>query len=79
VALVCLYFPQLVPPSVTIYSAAAGRSTLVFLTMMIGVIGPGTIAYGVYAHWVFRSAPPAIHVNGPPSPANGRVALSPSK
>jgi cytochrome d ubiquinol oxidase subunit II len=61
-ALVCLYFPQLVPPSVTIYSAAAGRSTLVFLIAMIGVIGPTTVAYGIYAHWVFRSAPRAINV-----------------
>jgi cytochrome d ubiquinol oxidase subunit II len=58
-ALISLYFPVLVPPSVTIYSAAAGRTTLVFLTAMIGIIGPGTVAYGIYAHWVFRSAPPA--------------------
>ncbi|MDQ1739990.1 MAG: cytochrome bd ubiquinol oxidase subunit [Pseudonocardiales bacterium] len=79
VALTCLYFPQLVPPSVTVFSAAAGRSTLVFLTMMIGIIGPGTVAYGVYAHWVFRSAPAAVHVPETPSPAHGRAALSPSK
>jgi cytochrome d ubiquinol oxidase subunit II len=77
-ALVCLYFPQLVAPSVTIYSAAAGRSTLVFLAAMIGIIGPGTVAYGIYAHWVFRSAPPALHVAEPPPAANGRSALSPS-
>jgi cytochrome d ubiquinol oxidase subunit II len=78
-ALICLYFPVLVPPSVTIYSAAAGRTTLVFLTVMIGIIGPGTVGYGVYAHWVFRSARPAIHVPETPPPANGRAALSPSK
>jgi cytochrome d ubiquinol oxidase subunit II len=78
-ALTCLYFPQLVPPSVTIYSAAAGRSTLVFLTMMIGIIGPGTLAYGIYAHWVFRSRPPDIHLPETPSSANGRAAFSPSK
>ncbi|MCU1655761.1 MAG: cytochrome d ubiquinol oxidase subunit [Pseudonocardiales bacterium] len=77
-ALVCLYFPQLVAPSVTIYSAAAGRNTLVFLTAMIGIIGPGTVAYGIYAHWVFRSAPRAIHVAETPPAANGRGALSPS-
>ncbi|MCW2670390.1 MAG: cytochrome d ubiquinol oxidase subunit [Frankiales bacterium] len=59
-ALACLYFPQLVPPSVTIYSAAAGRTTLVFLAVMMGVFGPGTVAYGVYAHWVFRAAPPPV-------------------
>jgi cytochrome d ubiquinol oxidase subunit II len=78
-ALVCLYFPQLVPPSVTIYSAAAGRNTLVFLTVMIGLIGPGTVAYGIYAHWVFRSAQPVkLAAEAPPS-ANGAAALSPSR
>jgi cytochrome d ubiquinol oxidase subunit II len=79
VALVSLYFPQLVPPSVTIYSAAAGRNTLVFLTVMIGLIGPGTVAYGIYAHWVFRSAPPANPGPQPAPAANGRGALAPSK
>jgi cytochrome d ubiquinol oxidase subunit II len=77
-ALVCLYFPQLVAPSVTIYSAAAGRSTLVFLAAMIGIIGPGTVAYGIYSHWVFRSAAPATHVPETPPAAHGRGALSPS-
>jgi cytochrome d ubiquinol oxidase subunit II len=77
-ALVCLLFPQLVPPSVTIYSAAAGRNTLVFLTAMIGIIGPGTVGYGIYAHWVFRSAPSATHVAETQSAADSRVALSPS-
>jgi cytochrome d ubiquinol oxidase subunit II len=77
-ALICLYFPQLVPPSVTIYSAAAGRNTLVFLTVMIGIIGPGTVAYGIYAHWVFRSAPPANPVPETPPAAHGPAALSPS-
>jgi cytochrome d ubiquinol oxidase subunit II len=77
VALTCLYFPQLVPPSVTIFSAAAGRSTLVFLTVMIGIIGPGTLGYGIYAHWVFRSRPAAIQVPETPPAARGRAALSP--
>jgi cytochrome d ubiquinol oxidase subunit II len=78
-ALICLYFPQLVPPSVTMYSAAAGRNTLVFLTVMIGIIGPGTVAYGIYAHWVFRSASPPTPVPEAPPAAHGRAALSPSK
>jgi cytochrome bd ubiquinol oxidase subunit II len=54
VALLALFFPQLVPPSVTLYSAAASRETLVFLVIAIGVIGPVTIAYHVYANWIFR-------------------------
>jgi cytochrome d ubiquinol oxidase subunit II len=77
-ALICLYFPVLVPPSVTIYSAAAGRNTLVFLTVMIGIIGPGTVGYGIYAHWVFRSAPPAKPVAERPPTAPDRAALSPT-
>jgi cytochrome d ubiquinol oxidase subunit II len=76
-ALVCLYFPQLVAPSVTIYSAAAGRTTLVFLAAMIGVIGPGTVAYGIYAHWVFRTRRD-VYVGQTPPAAQGRAALSPS-
>jgi cytochrome d ubiquinol oxidase subunit II len=75
-AVVCLYFPQLVAPSVTIYSAAAGRSTLVFLAAMIGIIGPGTVAYGIYAHWVF-GARRAVHVAEKPPATQGRGAPSP--
>jgi cytochrome d ubiquinol oxidase subunit II len=57
IAFVSLYYPQLVPPSVTIYSAAASRETLVFLTVMMGLLGPVTVGYGIYAHWVFRARP----------------------
>ena len=58
VALLALYFPQIVPPSVTLYSSAASRETLAFLVIAIGVIGPVTIAYHVYANWVFRGRQP---------------------
>jgi cytochrome bd ubiquinol oxidase subunit II len=58
VGLVALFYPQLVPPSVTLYSAAASRETLVFLVIAIGVIGPVTIAYHAYANWVFRGRQP---------------------
>jgi cytochrome d ubiquinol oxidase subunit II len=54
VALVALFYPQIVPPSVTLYSAAASRETLAFLVIAIGVIGPVTIAYHAYSNWVFR-------------------------
>jgi cytochrome d ubiquinol oxidase subunit II len=76
-ALLCLYFPQLVAPSVTIYSAAAGRSTLVFLAAMIGIIGPGTVAYGIYAHWVFGTGRAGHVAEKPPAPQGGG-APSPS-
>jgi cytochrome bd ubiquinol oxidase subunit II len=58
VALLALYYPQLVPPSVTLYSAAASRETLAFLVIAIGVLGPLTIAYHVYSNWVFRGRQP---------------------
>jgi cytochrome bd ubiquinol oxidase subunit II len=54
VALVALYYPQLVPPSVTLYSSAASRETLAFLVIAICVFLPGTIAYHAYSNWVFR-------------------------
>jgi cytochrome d ubiquinol oxidase subunit II len=58
VALVAQYFPQLVPPSVTLYSAAASRDTLAFLVIAISIFLPGTIAYHVYSNWVFRGRQP---------------------
>jgi cytochrome d ubiquinol oxidase subunit II len=58
VALLALYFPQLVPPSVTLYSAGASRETLAFLVIAISVLLPGTIAYHVYANWIFRGRQP---------------------
>jgi cytochrome d ubiquinol oxidase subunit II len=58
VALLALYFPQIVPPSVTLYSSAASRETLAFLVIAIGVLGPVTIAYHVYSNWVFRGRQP---------------------
>jgi cytochrome d ubiquinol oxidase subunit II len=58
VALLALYFPQLVPPSVTLYSAAPSRDTLAFLVIAISVFLPGTIAYHVYSNWVFRGRQP---------------------
>jgi cytochrome bd ubiquinol oxidase subunit II len=57
-ALVALYYPQIVPPSVTVYSSAASRNTLAFMVIAIGVFVPGTIAYHAYANWVFRGRQP---------------------
>jgi cytochrome bd-type quinol oxidase subunit 2 len=58
VALVALYYAQIVPPSVTLYSSAASRETLAFLVIAICVFIPGTIAYHAYANWVFRGRQP---------------------
>jgi cytochrome bd ubiquinol oxidase subunit II len=74
VALLALYHPQLVPPSVTLYSSAASRETLAFLVIAISVIVPGTIAYHAYANWVFRGRQP---LDGAVVPG-GRPAASPA-
>jgi cytochrome bd ubiquinol oxidase subunit II len=58
VALVALYFPQIVPPSVTLYSAGASRETLAFMVIAICVFVPGTLAYHAYSNWVFRGRQP---------------------
>jgi cytochrome d ubiquinol oxidase subunit II len=81
VALLALYYPQLVPPSVTLYSAAASRETLAFLVIAISVLGPLTIAYHIYSNWVFRGrqpldrAPvPSIRPAAPPAASGARRA-----
>jgi cytochrome d ubiquinol oxidase subunit II len=58
VALVALYFPQVVPPSVTLYSAGASRETLAFMVIAICIFVPGTIAYHAYSNWIFRGRQP---------------------
>ncbi len=71
VALVALY-PQIVPPSVTLYSSAASRNTLAFLVIAMSVFAPLTIAYHAYANWVFRGRQPlddgAVAPRAVPSP-----------
>ena len=74
VALLALYYPQLVPPSVTLYSSAASRETLAFLVIAISVIVPGTIAYHAYANWVFRGRQPLDDAAVP----GGRPAAPPA-
>jgi cytochrome d ubiquinol oxidase subunit II len=77
VALVALYFPQLVPPSVTLYSAASSRNTLAFLVIAVSVFVPATIAYHAYANWVFRGRQPLDDVAVPGRPAAPSAVRSP--
>jgi cytochrome d ubiquinol oxidase subunit II len=58
VALLVLFYPQLVPPSVTLYSSAASPQTIAFLVIAVGLIVPVTVAYQGYANWVFRGRQP---------------------
>ncbi|MBG0742361.1 cytochrome d ubiquinol oxidase subunit II [Cylindrospermopsis raciborskii LB2897] len=47
-------FPNIIPPSVTIYQAAAAPSSLVFMLTFIGFLIPVVLFYNVYNYVVFR-------------------------
>ncbi len=47
-------FPQIIPPSVTIYEAAAAPSSLVFMLTFIGFLIPILLFYNIYNYIVFR-------------------------
>ena len=49
-----LLYPMLVPPHVTVHSAASPYSSLLFLTIGVGVFIPVILAYQAYGYWVFR-------------------------
>ena len=75
VALLALFYPQIVPPSVTLYASAASRETIDFLVIAIGLILPLTIAYHVYANWVFRGRQPQDGAMVPHGPATARAVI----
>ena len=47
-------FPNIIPPSITIYQAAAAPSSLVFMIVFIGFLIPIMLSYNVYNYLVFR-------------------------
>jgi len=47
-------YPYAVPPSVTLYEAAAQRQTLIFTLWGVCVVLPAVLAYTRYSYWVFR-------------------------
>jgi len=49
-----LLYPTLVPPSITVHSAASPHTTLLFLMIGVGVCIPIILTYQAYAYWVFR-------------------------
>jgi len=49
-----LIFPNIIPPSVTIYEAAAAPSTLVFMLTFVGFLIPILLGYNIYNYAVFR-------------------------
>ncbi|MEL6383992.1 MAG: cytochrome d ubiquinol oxidase subunit II [Cyanobacteria bacterium J06626_18] len=49
-----IIFPAIIPPSVTIYEAAAAPSSLVFMLTFIGFLIPILLFYNIYNYIVFR-------------------------
>lgn len=49
-----LLYPTLIPPSITVHNAASPHTTLLFLTIGVGVCIPIILAYQAYAYWIFR-------------------------
>jgi cytochrome d ubiquinol oxidase subunit II len=48
------FYPFMVPPSLTIWDAAAPDESLAFLLVGALVLVPMILAYTAYAYWVFR-------------------------
>jgi cytochrome d ubiquinol oxidase subunit II len=48
------FYPQIVPPDVSIWQAASPDSSLKFLLVGAGVLIPVIMAYTAYSYWVFR-------------------------
>ncbi len=47
-------YPLAIPPSVSIYEAAAQPESLSFMLVGVGLVLPLVVAYSFYSHWVFR-------------------------
>jgi cytochrome d ubiquinol oxidase subunit II len=47
-------FPYLVPPSLTIWQAAAAPATQVFMLMCTLVMLPIILGYVIFVYWIFR-------------------------
>ncbi|MEN9207663.1 MAG: cytochrome d ubiquinol oxidase subunit II [Gloeomargarita sp. GMQP_bins_120] len=58
-----LIFPHIIPPSITIYQAAAAPSTLVFMLTFVGFLIPIVLGYNIYNYVVFRGK-----IGGPGKP-----------
>jgi len=49
-----LLYPTLVPPDITVHTAASPHSSLLFLMVGVGVVTPIILTYQAYGYWVFR-------------------------
>jgi cytochrome bd ubiquinol oxidase subunit II len=49
-----LLYPTLVPPGITVHDAASPHSSLLFLTIGVGIVIPVVLTYQAFGYWVFR-------------------------
>jgi cytochrome d ubiquinol oxidase subunit II len=49
-----LLYPMLIPPDVTVHSAASPHTSLVFLMIGVGLFVPIILTYQAFGYWVFR-------------------------
>jgi cytochrome d ubiquinol oxidase subunit II len=49
-----IVFPYIIPPTITIYQAAASPSAMVFMLTFIGILIPIMLFYNIYNYVVFR-------------------------
>jgi cytochrome bd ubiquinol oxidase subunit II len=49
-----LLYPTLVPPDITVHTAASPHSSLLFLMIGVGTVIPIILTYQAYGYWVFR-------------------------
>jgi cytochrome bd ubiquinol oxidase subunit II len=49
-----LLYPRLVPPDITVHEAASPHSSLLFMTIAMGILLPIIVTYQAYAYRVFR-------------------------
>lgn len=54
IGLIISFFPNIVPPSISVWQAAAPDSSLKFLLVGAAFLIPIILAYTTYAYWVFR-------------------------
>lgn len=52
--LIISIWPNVIPPALTFWDAAAPRSSQLFALVGVAIVLPAVVAYTIYAYWVFR-------------------------
>ncbi len=59
--LVISLFPNILPPSISIWQASSPPETQMFLIVGFCLVMPMVLAYTAYSYWVFRGKVTAAH------------------